>query len=393
MAQFALSIVGGFAKQSSQLTDKEEPALSHQTTRPGLLSLQMDSGFSSLPFSNAAKLWMELRSNRSHLKPRTHETNGRYIDTLNKFFGAKRLSDITADDVYSYQLARSANTVQLAGGRESHPWTHKAGHSMINHELSCLGQILEHCNLWRTLKPYYFPLSIPAWSPRDVLSEEDEQHLFTVASNHPEAHLAYWVACITNNTTAAGCELRGLQLKHIFLRGPEDISEIYVPEEAVKNNSRPRKIALNPTARWAVEQCYKRAFVLGCSAPDHYLFPFCARRSPRDPELDPSSKRPLYDPTRPPSRWFLRKSWDKLRQVTGFTQLNPHDLRHHCITRMLERGVQPEAVRAVAGHVTEKMMRYYSHFRRQAVYEAVMAIELNYKGRPKQLPVPVKRAV
>lgn len=393
MAQFALSIVGGFAKKPARLAAKEEYTPSYPMTRPGQLAAQMDVGFSSLPFGDAAKLWMELRGNYSHLKPRTHETNAGYINALNKFFGMKRLCDITADDLYAYQLARSTNTVQLGGGLASHPWTRKAGHPTVNHELSTLGQILQHGNLWKTLSPYYFPLSIPKWSPREVLSEEDEQRLFTAASSHPEAHLAYWVACITNNTTAAGCELRGLQLKHIFLRAPEDISEIYVPEEAVKNNSRPRKIALNPTARWAVEQCYKRAFVLGCNAPDHYLFPFCDRLEHRDPGPGPSSKRPLYDPTRQCSRGFLRYSWNKLRQATGFTQLNPHDLRHHCITRMLERGVQPEAVMAIAGHVTEKMMRYYSHFRRQATYEAVMALELDFKGKPKQLPIPVKRKV
>ncbi len=364
---------------SANATTAEAKNHIQPTHRPELHLVQMETGFAQLPFSKAAELWMELRRNRSHLKPLTHETNTGYINALNKFFSTKRLCYITADDLYAYQLARGSNTVQGEGGRESHPWGRKAGNSTINHELSCLGQILDHCNLWKKLKPYYFPFSTPKWSPREVLSEEDEAHLFTAAANHPEAHLAYWIACITNNTTAAGCELRGLQLKHVFLRPPEDISEIYVPEEAAKNYSRPRKIALNPTARWAVEQCLKRAYVLGCSAPDHYLFPFCRSR-------EKHTQKSRYDPTKPASKWFMRNSWNKLRKATGFTELNPHDLRHQCITRMLERGVQPEAVRAVAGHVTEHMMRYYSHFRRQAVYEAVMAIELDSKGRPKRTP-------
>ena len=133
-----------------------------------------------------------------------------------------------------------------------------------------------------------------------MLTEEDEQELFSKAASHPEAALAYWVACITNNTTASGLELRGLRLKKIMLRDKE-ISEIYVPAEACKNTSRPRKIALNRTARWAVEQCYKRALSIGSCMPDHYLFPFRINRN-------------TWDPARPASRWYLRKSWDKLRK-------------------------------------------------------------------------------
>jgi integrase len=225
--------------------------------------------------------------------------------------------------------------------------------------------MLSHCRLWNRIKPYYFPLAQAPWCPHEILSEEEEEKLWKTASKHPEAALAYWVATITNNTTAAGIELRGLRLKHLFLRS-NDISEIYIPEDSVKNDSRPRKIALNTTAKWAVEQCYKRALKLGSCEPDHYLFPFRIKRN-------------LWDPTRPPSRWFLRNSWNKLRKATGFTKLNPYDLRHHCITRLLENDVEPETVRSIAGQVTAKMVEYYSHHRRSAKYSAVLVIESRKK--------------
>ena len=51
----------------------------------------------------------------------------------------------------------------------------------------------------------------------------------------------------------------------------------------------------------------------------------------------------------------------------------------------------PATVRAIAGHVTEQMMNYYSHIRREAKYEAVMAIELDDQKRRKQGPQPVRR--
>jgi len=111
-----------------------------------------------------------------------------------------------------------------------------------------------------------------------------------------------------------------------------------------------------------VEQCYKRALRLGSCEPDHYLFPF-------------RTKRNSFDPSRPPSRWFLRKSWAKLRKATGFTHLNPHDLRHQFATRMLESDVDIETTKAIMGHVNPKMTEYYAHQRRRVKYAAVLAIE------------------
>lgn len=366
--------------------DKSQHTANHHNCpaciEANLLLIQIDSDFSRLPFNQASTLWMEIRRQRRNLKPRTHESNQGYIDALEKFFGAIRLCDITPGHLRAYQLARAANSISVSG-RERHPWKRTAGHSIINHEISALAQILKHCKLWEKIQPYYSPEGIPKWSPRDILSEEDEEDLFSKAASHPEAALAYWVACITNNTTAAGCELRGLRLKNIFLRGKED-SEIYIPEDAVKNNSRPRKISLNRTARWAVEQCYKRALAIGSTNPEHYLFPFRLNRVKKTEKV--CASRAKWDSARPATRWFLRKSWDKLRKATGFVNLNPHDLRHQCITRLLENGVEPETVRAIAGYVTEQMMQYYSHHRRQAKYNAVMAIELNAKDRIKPGP-------
>jgi len=333
-----------------------------------VLLVSSDKNIAREKFEPAASIWMAHRRN-SFLKDTTHFMNEYYIRQLAKFFGPMRLCDINAGNMREYQDARRRNCLIL-DNKETHPWKHAAGNSIVNHELCCLAQILEHAKLWGKIRPYYFPLPTKKWSPREILNEEDEQQLFSIAASHPEAQLAYWVACITNNTTAAGCELRGLRLKHIFLREGKDISEIYIPEDAVKNDSRPRKIALNRTAKWAVEQCYKRALRVGCCQPDHYLFPFRINRK-------------TWDPSRPGSRWFLRKSWEKLREATGFTNLKPHDLRHQCITRMLERGVDPETVRAIAGHVTEQMMQYYSHIRIQAKHAAVMAIELSERDQAK----------
>jgi hypothetical protein len=71
-------------------------------------------------------------------------------------------------------------------------------------------------------------------------------------------------------------------MKNIYLRPEDEISEFYVPEDAVKNNSRPRMIAMNDAARWAFQQVSARALKAGSCEPEHYLFPFRYTRSSQE---------------------------------------------------------------------------------------------------------------
>jgi integrase len=271
------------------------------------------------------------------------------------------LRDVTPGHLRAYQIARAKNSMRTGAG-DTRPWKRRAENSTINHELALLGRMLQHCRLWKNLKDYYFPLPVPKWSPREIMSEEDEAEFFRKGASDPQAQLAYLVACVTNNTTASGSELRFLRLKHVFLRPVREISEIFIPPEGIKKISRSRKIALNRTAKWAMQQLYRRALQLGSADPEDFLFPFWIHRG-------------LYDPTRPASKTFLRKSWARLRSVTGHPELRPHDLRHSCITRLLEEGNDPETVRSIAGHLTPEMTEYYSHQRRRVKYNALKKID------------------
>ena len=55
-----------------------------------------------------------------------------------------------------------------------------------------------------------------------------------------------------------------------------------------------------------------------------------------------------------------------LREEAGLPWLTPHCFRHMAITAMLENGAAPETLRHIAGHVSEQMMRHYSHNRLEA---------------------------
>ena len=324
-------------------------------------------GMSSQTFPEAAKVWQSVRRNSNSLRERTHESVDDYVSALTKFFKRTTMSSITPGMLKSYQMARKANAI-IVNDKVQRPWKRAAGHSRINHEINLLEQMLKACNEWEKIKPYYSRLKEENWSPRQILSEKEEEQLFKKVAGYPEAELAYCVAAITNNTTASGIELRGLKMENIFLRQQGEISEIYVPPEACKNDSRPRKIALNEVASWAVGKVYKRAIKLGSTKPEHYLFPF-------------RIKRCKYDPERQATRWFLRCSWNHLREISGFTDLRPHDLRHHAITRMLENGVDGDLVNAISGHVSQRMREFYSHQRARVRHEAAKKIEPDYDVR------------
>lgn len=327
---------------------------------------------STLRLCDAVPIWKEIRKQRERFRPRTHEaTHGCFV-ALAKFFGEVRLKDITPGQLRAYQLARAANRIETAEGEVS-PWKRRAGNSCINHEISALAQLLRHCGLWAPIQLYYSPLLIPAWSPREIPTEEEEERLFQDAALCNEARLAFLVACITANTSAAGCELRGLQLRNLFFREPRlnekgidmNPSEVEIPPEIVKNFNRPRKIPLNPEALSAFRECYRRALACGSTDPKHHLFPFriCRNR---------------WDPTRPASRSWLRKSWAHLKRATELTKLNPHDMRHLFITRCFENDLETDTIVALAGHVDPRVTAYYSHQRRRKKYAAVMTI--SHKG-------------
>jgi integrase len=75
------------------------------------------------------------------------------------------------------------------------------------------------------------------------------------------------------------------------------------------------------------------------------------------------------DATRPQKTW--RTSWRALTKAAGLKGLRFHDLRHQCITELLEAGVPEAAVTSIAGHVSRKMMEHYSHVRMEAKRKAV----------------------
>ena len=357
----ATSVLNGLVPQHFGVANQKQSVLEFGAFRPDEFALRADqtrailmqnpNHLQTVPFEQAAKDWLA-DEELYHLKEKskTLKSYADYIKRLNTVFGAIVVSEIHIGHIREYQRLKI---------KSYHPRS-------VNHDLRLMGRILKKAGLWKDLKEHYRPLPEPKWTPPRVLTDDQEQHLFEVAARNEAYSLAYWVASLTNNTSASGVELRFLQRKHVHME--LDPPELYIPE--AKNNYRERKIPLNERGAIQMQRILDRAESLCSTRPEHFVFPFRLHRG-------------SYDPTKPASESWLRKQWDKMRKEAGFPWLRPHDMRHQIVTKLLEDGQPEEVVRAIAGHVSREMMEHYSHTRTKRKFQALQSIS------PKKKPASI----
>ena len=122
-----------------------------------------------------------------------------------------------------------------------------------------------------------------------------------------------------------------------------------------KNESRTgRVIPLNPSG---FEALVKWAGRFPNTEPTHYVFPW--------------RKNGRVDPTRPTNGW--RTAWEKARTRAGL-KLRFHDLRVTCITKLAEEQASDQTIKAIAGHVSQRMLEHYSRIRMDAKRLALDAL-------------------
>ncbi|MEV4296534.1 tyrosine-type recombinase/integrase [Microbispora rosea] len=58
----------------------------------------------------------------------------------------------------------------------------------------------------------------------------------------------------------------------------------------------------------------------------------------------------------------LRRSWSEIRKAAELGSVRLHDLRHTCVSLLLEMGIPPHIVREIVGHSDiEVTMTIYAH--------------------------------
>jgi integrase len=83
----------------------------------------------------------------------------------------------------------------------------------------------------------------------------------------------------------------------------------------------------------------------------------------------------VYVPERPASPYFIRTAFRAIGEACGLRWVTPTTFRHQAITKLLESGAPDETVRAIAGHVLQRAMSYYSHIRVEAKKVALDRLE------------------
>jgi integrase len=281
-----------------------------------------------------------LARQRELCRPKTVECNQGHINRLVEFFGNIPLAQFTIAHLEHYQNSRGV----------------RCGASSVNHELNTLSRILRRVDLWYPIKRNYAPLKGQDTKPPKIFTSIEQERIFRVLRGNPDLELANIAFTITRNTTASGCELRGLKLRHLELEA--DPPRIHIPPESTKNNIRPRTIPLNSAALNALQRALERARKLGSHYPDDYLFPLRVDRA-------------TWNPKQPASKSWLRKQVDHLREVTGIDHITPHVFRHLAVTELLEQGAPEQTVVSIAGWVGRKMFETYSHPRLEAKAETL----------------------
>jgi integrase len=75
------------------------------------------------------------------------------------------------------------------------------------------------------------------------------------------------------------------------------------------------------------------------------------------------------------SRASLNRHWYGVRDRAGLAGVRLRDLRHTCVTLLLDAGVPPHVVRAIAGHSgIEVTMTIYAHAAREEQRQALRGL-------------------
>lgn len=244
------------------------------------------------------------------------------------------------------------------------------GPATLNAELGIVRRIMKRARVWSRVADDIRPLREPTTIGK-ALTEEEKQRLLKTAGMRPEWETTYLAAILCLNTTARGCELKGLQWSDVNLFAKT------MTIRKSKTAAGERIVPLTDVAASALGRLRRRAEGFGPVEPSHYVFAAFA------PKFDFSRKKVTdgnvigFDPTRSVKSW--RSAWRTLTKKAGLSGFRFHDLRHSAITELAENGTSDSTILSIAGHVSRRMLDRYSYVRMEAKREAMEALAMSTK--------------
>jgi integrase len=268
--------------------------------------------------------------------------------------GQKFLSDLDPDDIARYQQQRLKE---------------KASPKTVNLEVGTIRAIHRRHRLWANLQPdvRMLPTSDDVGK---ALSAEDEKTLLDGCADNRSRSLLPAVL-LALNTGMRYSELRLLRWDQIDL-----VRRTVRVGKSKTEAGTGRVIPLNDKATkvltfWA-EQFPARK-------PEHCVFP-SERYGAGGDDFEPTVFD--VDPETPIGSW--KEAWESVKRKTAVT-VRFHDLRHTCVTRMLEGAVPLSVVASILGWspaTTARMAKRYGHIGQPAMRHAMAVLEK--AARPKR---------
>lgn len=344
------SIDGQRFRVGLDTTNKSEAtALAHEKiaqAKQGKLSAKSQS-FARLTFPEAAEKYLQTR--KLELQPSSLTKETQLLVKLKQHFGITRLNRISVEQVLAYREWRAGT----------------CGPSLINMEVGVLRRILKRAKLWHSIADDIKPLKEPSTIGR-ALSPIQKSSLLETAALKPEWQTAYYAAVLALNTTMRGCEIRGLRWSDV-----DFVGETLIVSKS-KTDAGVRVIPLTPEASEVLGHLRTRSRLFGPVLRDHFVFASFKPVSELSENKVVGQRLLNFDPTKPLGSW--KKAWRKLTSKAGLPGLRFHDLRHHSITELAESGASEQTIKAIAGHVSQRMLDRYSHIRLQAKRDALEAL-------------------
>jgi len=314
---------------------------------------QTSTALARRPFGLAADDYITGR--KLELAPASQAKERQLLVQLRARFKQEPLKCITAARIGEYRAWRAEQGV---------------GPATLNAELGILRRIMKRAKLWGRVADDIRPLKEPKSIGR-ALTEEEQQRLFKTAVMRPEWETAYLAAILCLNTTARGCELRGLQWLDV------DLFNRTLTIRKSKTAAGERTVPLTDVALSALARLRRRAEGFGSVEPSHYVFAAFV------PKFAFSGRKVIgycvteFDATKPIKSW--RSAWRTLTRKAGLPGFRFHDLRHCAITQLAEGGTSDSTIMAIAGHVSRRMLERYSHVRMDAKRTAMEALAVSTK--------------
>ncbi len=329
-------------KEKQLIAEASEGKLTHNSTT-----------LARLPFAQAADEYVSAR--KLELATASRAKEKQLLVQLRAYFKQEPLKAITVKRITDYRTWRAEQ---------------KVGPATLNAELGILRRILKRAKLWARVADDIRPLKEPSTIGR-AITEEEKQRLLKTAAMRPEWETAYLAAILCLNTTARGCELKGLQWCDV------DLFNRTLTIRRSKTAAGERMVPLTDVALSALARLRRRAAGFGTVEPSHFVFATFV------PKFTFSGKRVIdynvtaFDPTRNMKSW--RTAWRTLTKKAGLPGFRFHDLRHCAITQLAENGTSDSTIMAIAGHVSRRMLERYSHVRMEAKRNAMEALAVSTK--------------